>query len=231
MWNSFTFSFRLRCRSSAQAGKDSLPDSCLCNCTKLPAASFSRLIWWLRSQLYRVRFRDEVIFSSNWDKITTNCGRAILWPNILRLFRSMDVPETNLKKLRGFVDTHERPKFVPICWHTRLTISIKMPTFWHSYYFLFLFFVNVSRCFYCFLLAQTRKKENCWKKDPGKFSRKTQTNTINFSAHGLPPTHTCTSMPSFFGPFVSSIIHCIPYSVEGFCYASTPITPTCNGSL
>ena len=27
----------------------------------------------------------------------------------------MDVPETNLKKLRGFVDTHERPKFVPIC--------------------------------------------------------------------------------------------------------------------
>ena len=37
------FSFRLRCRSSAQAGKDSLPDSCLCNCTKLPAASFSRL--------------------------------------------------------------------------------------------------------------------------------------------------------------------------------------------
>ena len=33
----------------------------------------------------------------------------------------MDVPETNLKKLRGFVDTHERPKFVPICWHTRKT--------------------------------------------------------------------------------------------------------------
>ena len=68
---------------------------------------------------------------------------------------------------------NEFEEIARICWHTRKTeicpdlLAHTVNNFHQNAHILtlllfsFFSFLNVSRCFYCFLQAQTRKKENC----------------------------------------------------------------------